>query len=1758
MEQLHEHEPRVIFVTGGPGTGKGTQCPKLVEEFGYKHISTGDLIRAEMRSGSEEGKSMMSIVRAGGLVPKEITISLLQKALQSISAHTILVDGFPRSVDQAVYLEQIGVKVNYLLHFDTDQEDVLLNRLIERGKTSGRADDNEETIVKRFRIYKSESLPVLQLYEPFGIVRKVDCMGTINTVFQRTLIAIRPEVLFVCGPKNSGKTSLSGHLGSRYYYYVLDINRVIKKTHKNDEEITRKLVKTLQNFKHQHRILVDGFPQNSYQAKLFTGLIGLPNKVIYLDCPRDVCQERQLLIGKVSGTYIQSTTLSQLYSESIKTADELCSYYESSLKGHFGKIDSSTVLKVQLQASELVEPEVIIARGNLRPGFLLYYQSQGYKPINAVHLLELWRNARGLSVRDNQINLHDDPELIDILKDVVYSGNATYKFIIYNFALFDSGLIQEFQDKICRIKMVFQLYSSPEPVLDSVAAYFHPRKHFYMINSARISYKRSLLTEDIQKIEEDIASQSPPVSSSFILLIGATLTGKSQCSKSLIESGMRILDFASLIEDAKQRLSTEEDPKEDLTFTEMIEAVHFEAKKKPSQTIIIDGIPPNDFILAKDPLYPTLPIEENKEDEFPYDENPLIQEKVKIILSRMKVFCNSIQILSTVHFKVSNDVLEKRAKKKFETPDEEDLTNAQKSEIFESWTLAQSLYAKPVPSKTMIPTVITFATDKLPIPIISQKLKSIFKRKCVLLNYNYTPAYDIVQKIAWKNQIYFIDYAQISQEYAEDIKSTQTKLRILEEKCKCIPPRSRYVFLVNYPFYEDEYKSIVEELAFIEDYVGSLHTYLVFSDRENEIEVPEIIASKRKEEGHKAMWNDYKPVSQYKLFYKYKGYKSELETKVISHENYHQVYEDIERTIFNEKKTIYQFILDSDTARGFTSFINDQGTAICPEFKEKLFLDTSSLNLKQKLQAALRNLRARDFHSKHLKAYTVPFCLFFQAFTEHLKEENLSVTSGLRKSIRESIDSNKNSFIDADEVNGFFESWESPEEKEMIISRGASYDKKSKVSSLDYKLIVFIEESIPDPVTQCISFNRGDVFEIEYEGFPPSSRFCADRTVYFGKENSQFKNDIEFNSADTRISISHFQIHSKKNGYYIVDNSSDMGLKLKVFEIPVQLYEEAILYIGDHEIRVTACISSKNTEDNVIALDYKGKSQRTDNSTYLLQLEFISEALFGYKYSNEGKKIIKIGSSSSNDLVIHGASPFHALIELRPSGWCVSDNHTVSGTLISINSYHNIKYQKPSAPLKLLNGMRFVLPGLHFRVLYKNLNKLNLDLNDFREFRSEKFSDFYTLGRKMGKSLVGEKFLCTHIQSKQEYQVKIILIKDLTDQLRTEISSLRELDHPNITKVVDTLIDTSNLYVITEVCKGLDIFEQILNKGTNTEGQACNYIRELLQGISYLHSNNIVHRDVRPENLRFSDNNENSILKINDFANYVDSSILLEKITTTSHYLAPEALLGKYSKASDIWSCGIILYTLLVGVPPFNGKSDSEVRKKISKGTLGFKEKAWGRISNHAKRVVRLMLTFDQSKRPEASDLLLDPWIKHSLKSLDLSKPMIARTFKNFKSFYSSNKLQQGILHFMSQTLATDKIKKQASDLFATLDKNGDGKVSLEELKDGMSDNGIVLNDQELHLILSQIDNNDTGFIDFNEFMTAFINKNIEFTKENLESTFAIFDADGNGEITTSELKKILGQTESEWASTIKEIDENKDGKIDIKEFKNLLLNGQF
>ncbi|XP_048877386.1 adenylate kinase isoenzyme 1 [Brienomyrus brachyistius] len=184
-------DSKIIFVVGGPGSGKGTQCEKIVTQYGYTHLSSGDLLRAEVSSGSERGKQLSAIMQRGELVPLDTVLDMIKEAMiaKADVSKGFLIDGYPREVKQGEEFEKKIGAPSLLLYIDAKGE-TMVKRLMKRGETSGRADDNEETIKKRLDLYYKATEPVIAFYEGRGIVRKIDSEGTVDAVFSQVVKAI--------------------------------------------------------------------------------------------------------------------------------------------------------------------------------------------------------------------------------------------------------------------------------------------------------------------------------------------------------------------------------------------------------------------------------------------------------------------------------------------------------------------------------------------------------------------------------------------------------------------------------------------------------------------------------------------------------------------------------------------------------------------------------------------------------------------------------------------------------------------------------------------------------------------------------------------------------------------------------------------------------------------------------------------------------------------------------------------------------------------------------------------------------------------------------------------------------------------------------------------------------------------------------------------------------------------------------------------------------------------------------------------------------------------------------------------------------------------------------------------------------------------------------------------------------------------------------------------------------------------------------
>ena len=183
-----------IVIFGAPGSGKGTQSERIVEKYGINHISTGDVLRAEIKNGTELGKTAKGYIDQGQLIPDELMIDILASVFDSFKdSKGVIFDGFPRTIAQAEALKKMlaerGQDVSVMVDLDVPEEELMV-RLIKRGKDSGRADDNEETIKKRLHVYHSQTAPLIDWFKNEKKYQHINGLGTMEGIFAEICEAV--------------------------------------------------------------------------------------------------------------------------------------------------------------------------------------------------------------------------------------------------------------------------------------------------------------------------------------------------------------------------------------------------------------------------------------------------------------------------------------------------------------------------------------------------------------------------------------------------------------------------------------------------------------------------------------------------------------------------------------------------------------------------------------------------------------------------------------------------------------------------------------------------------------------------------------------------------------------------------------------------------------------------------------------------------------------------------------------------------------------------------------------------------------------------------------------------------------------------------------------------------------------------------------------------------------------------------------------------------------------------------------------------------------------------------------------------------------------------------------------------------------------------------------------------------------------------------------------------------------------------------
>uniref|UniRef100_A0A8C0HI32 calcium/calmodulin-dependent protein kinase n=1 Tax=Chelonoidis abingdonii TaxID=106734 RepID=A0A8C0HI32_CHEAB len=303
-----------------------------------------------------------------------------------------------------------------------------------------------------------------------------------------------------------------------------------------------------------------------------------------------------------------------------------------------------------------------------------------------------------------------------------------------------------------------------------------------------------------------------------------------------------------------------------------------------------------------------------------------------------------------------------------------------------------------------------------------------------------------------------------------------------------------------------------------------------------------------------------------------------------------------------------------------------------------------------------------------------------------------------------------------------------------------------------------------------------------------------------------------------------------------------------------------------------------------------------------------------------------------------------------------------------------------------------------------------------------RFTDEYQLFEELGKGAFSVVRRCVKIPTGQEYAAKIINTKKLSardhQKLEREARICRLLKHPNIVRLHDSISEEGFHYLVFDLVTGGELFEDIVAREYYSEADASHCIQQILEAVLHCHQMGVVHRDLKPENLLLASKSKGAAVKLADFGLAIEVQGEQQAwfgFAGTPGYLSPEVLRkDPYGKPVDMWACGVILYILLVGYPPFWDEDQHRLYQQIKAGAYDFPSPEWDTVTPEAKDLINKMLTINPAKRITASEALKHPWICQ--RSTVASMMHRQETVDCLKKFNARRKLKGAILTTMLAT----------------------------------------------------------------------------------------------------------------------------------------------
>ena len=468
----------------------------------------------------------------------------------------------------------------------------------------------------------------------------------------------------------------------------------------------------------------------------------------------------------------------------------------------------------------------------------------------------------------------------------------------------------------------------------------------------------------------------------------------------------------------------------------------------------------------------------------------------------------------------------------------------------------------------------------------------------------------------------------------------------------------------------------------------------------------------------------------------------------------------------------------------------------------------------------------------------------------------------------------------------------------------------------------------------------------------------------------------------------------------------------------------------------------------------------------------------------------------------------------------------------------------------------------------KNKTNIVVDNNVIisKNFNSNVFDNYVVL-KEIGTGTYSKVQLVQHKINLSIRAMKVIKKKkkkgtNVTNEneVYKEVDLLIKMDHPNIVKIFEFYNGEKEYYLIMEYCEGGELFDKIV-KSNLTEIQCAYIMYQIISAVNYCHKMKIIHRDLKPENILIKKDEDGFYrVKVCDFGTSKAFKIgdTEKQLVGSAYYIAPEVIQKKYNLKCDLWSCGVIMFVLLTKKPPFGGRNDAIIMQNIQIGK--YKEHLLDEYSPYAKELVALLLEKNIKKRLNAEQALNHPWFdvykcKDILTDIQ-DKDTIKRFIENLKNYKRGSIIQETALAFLVHNYPDLDEIVNACKLFGQIDTNGKGKITLNDFIEGLNKILKKNMEEDAKKIFENLDEYSSGYLEYEMFIRAAINKKIFLTEDTLKFTFKFFDKENIKKITSESILKIFEESikkdenvKIELENMIKEASPNENLEMDFDNF---------